>query len=122
MSEIETNKYGGKQSRLNRRYDLIPPIALEVAAAALHHGAVKYGENNWKQITTNEHVNHALNHLFEFLKGADESEDHLAHALVRIMFAYHVDFNGVVTNNAPKPLNEDANSYEQIFYEIFEGI
>ena len=43
-----------------------------------------------KRIPAEEHINHAVQHLFAYLAG-DESDDHLSHAILRAMFAYEVD-------------------------------
>jgi hypothetical protein len=37
-----------------------------------------------------EHINHAIVHLFASLAG-DKSDDHIAHAVVRCLFAYDVN-------------------------------
>ena len=56
--------------------------------------AEKYAETLWnrnyKRIPPEEHINHAVQHLFAYLAG-DESDDHLSHAILRAMFAYEVD-------------------------------
>ena len=44
-----------------------------------------------------EHVNHAVQHLFAYLAGG-ESDDHLDHAILRAMFAYEVDHEREGTN------------------------
>lgn len=115
MSEIETNKYGGRQSKLSVRFDLIPQWPLMAVSNVLYHGAVKYGENNWQGITTREHVNHALNHISEFLLTKEgyvdaaklSEEDHIIHAICRLMFAYHVETFGVVSQNSDEKLNQE---------------
>jgi hypothetical protein len=64
------------------------------AAEVAKYGAEKYGETlfdrNYKKIPPEEHVNHAIQHLFAYLAG-DESDDHLSHAILRAMFAFEVD-------------------------------
>ena len=64
------------------------------AAEVAKYGAEKYGETlfdrNYKKIPPEEHVNHAIQHLFAYLAG-DESDDHLSHAILRTMFAFEVD-------------------------------
>ena len=60
--------------------------ALFSLAATLQQGALKYGSRAWKAVPLYEHVNHAMAHLFRFVDG-DETEDHLAHAFGRCMFA-----------------------------------
>lgn len=81
-----TNEAGGMQTKLPVRMDLIPASVLLEVAAVLAEGAEKYGEYNWVLIDTNDHINHAITHLYRFLSG-DVSENHLAHAICRVMFA-----------------------------------
>lgn len=81
-----TNEAGGKQSHVPYRMDLVPADALLDVAKVLSEGAVKYGENNWKLISINEHINHVLSHLYVYLAD-DTSDDHLSHAVCRAMFA-----------------------------------
>lgn len=68
------------------------------AAEVAKYGADKYGETihsrNYTKIPVEEHINHAIQHLYAYLAG-DTSDDHLGHAIVRAMFAYDVDQNGV---------------------------
>lgn len=81
-----TNEHGGKQSLLPYRFDLMDPHALFALAKVLHMGAEKYGEDNWRNITVREHLNHLLAHVFAYMAG-DESDDHLEHAFCRAMMA-----------------------------------
>ena len=64
------------------------------AATVAQYGAEKYGEDfyhrNYTKISPEEHINHAIQHLYAFLAG-DESDDHLGHAIVRSMFAFEVN-------------------------------
>ena len=64
------------------------------AAETAKYGAEKYNETlqnrNYKRISAEEHINHAIQHLYAFLAG-DESDDHLSHAILRAMFAYEVN-------------------------------
>lgn len=85
--EVEVNELGGKQSKTKCRFDLLPPVAMFKVTEVLQQGAAKYGEDeNWRHIPIKDHLNHALNHIFGWL-GGDNSEDHLSHALCRLMFA-----------------------------------
>lgn len=85
-SETVTNEQGGKQSRLDFRFDLFDPKAMFNLAGILDYGAKKYGVNNWKQIPRNDHLNHALVHIYAYLEG-NRQDDHLGHAFCRLMFA-----------------------------------
>lgn len=85
------NERGGKQSHVPERYDLVDPDALRVMAGILGTGAAKYGTENWRLIELNDHVNHAIAHLYEVLRldrlGWLGLEDDLGNALCRVMFA-----------------------------------
>ena len=81
-----TNSNGASESGTNLRFDLIPSEEIATIAAILIEGAIKYGEYNWKGITTMSHINHALQHIFAYISG-DRSDDHLGHAATRLMFA-----------------------------------
>jgi hypothetical protein len=98
---VTVNKNGGKQSETPYGFHLIPPSAIFDAAKVLKYGAEKYGETfgdrNYTKIDSVDHLNHALQHIYAHLAG-DTQDDHLGHALVRLMFAY--DMN--VRENAPE--------------------
>lgn len=80
------NESGGKQSFVKAMHSAIPPIALKLLAECLGFGARKYGLENWKKISIEENICHALNHLNEWRLG-DRSEPHLINAMARISFA-----------------------------------
>lgn len=89
----------GQQSHLDARFDLIPPTALKTVAEVLGEGEAKYptidGVPNWHYITTNDHLNHALAHVYAYLSGADTGEDDLSHAATRLLLALEIDRIGV---------------------------
>lgn len=66
------------------------PDALIQIAKTLEEGVTKYPMNNWRLIPEEDHLNHALIHLYALEKG-DEQDDHLGHFLTRIMMAYATD-------------------------------
>lgn len=80
------NDKGGKQSELTLRFDLLDTKAMFQLASILHQGAQKYGDNNWRNIPAQDHINHALVHIFAYLQH-DTQDDHLGHAFCRLMFA-----------------------------------
>lgn len=84
--DVVTNSAGAKQSRTEYRCDLLPVKATLAVAEVLKNGAAKYGDNNWRGITTPDHLNHALIHIFAHLAG-DTQEPHLSHAACRVLMA-----------------------------------
>lgn len=93
---VVMNENGGKQSDTPYGFHLLPASSIFAAAEVAAYGAKKYGESfgnrNYTKIPATDHVNHALQHLYGYLAG-DTSDDHLAHAIVRCLFAYDVDQN-----------------------------
>ena len=83
---IVVNSKGGKQSRSRHRCDLLPARATLYVAEVLEQGAAKYGPNNWRSIPCEDHINHALVHLFSYLAG-DRQDSHLEHAACRALMA-----------------------------------
>lgn len=68
------------------------PDMLERIAKVMEYGATKanggkgYPTNNWRLIPQEQHINHALIHLYALDRG-DVQDNHLDHALTRIMMA-----------------------------------
>lgn len=88
MKDGETiiTKDGGKQSFVSARVDLIPPECLLLLGQCLGFGADKYGEENWKKIPLQDHLNHVMVHVLKFQAG-DRTEPHLVNVLARGVFA-----------------------------------
>ena len=84
-----TNANRAKQSAIPYRMDLLPARATLAAANVLHHGAEKYGANNWRGIPVEDHLNHALSHAYAHLAG-DTQDDHLEHFACRAMMALEI--------------------------------
>ena len=84
------NDRGGRQSDTPYRADLLPPLATLAVAAVLKPGAEKYGVNNWHKIPVEDHLNHALVHVFAWLSG-DRQDGHLEHAACRVLMALELN-------------------------------
>ena len=84
--EMEVLENGAMQSKLDTRFDLIPPEAAERLAKVLAYGSKKYSDNNWHGIPLHSHLNHLVRHVYKYLAG-DKSEDHLGHVLCRAAMA-----------------------------------
>lgn len=61
--------------------------AIVTIAKVLKEGAEKYKPNNWRLISEEEHLNHALIHYMAYLLG-DTQDNHLEHCMCRLMMAY----------------------------------
>lgn len=94
-----TNEKGASQSFIEVRFDLIDGPAMFEMAHVLHQGAVKYGENNWRGIPVEDHINHLIMHAYAYLSG-DTSDHHLSHILCRAMFAQAVKIQEESKHNA----------------------
>ena len=84
----------GLQSKTEYRFDLVPPLAIAKVASVLYGGAVKYGSNSWLRLDNpSTHINHCLGHIAAYTAGDTQEgtpEDHLYHALCRLLFAVDV--------------------------------
>lgn len=87
---VVVNKKGGGQSKVEYRFDLLDAKAMFAMTRVLQEGAEKYGADNWRLIDVNDHINHLIIHLYAYL-AKDTSDEHLAHALCRAMFALGVE-------------------------------
>jgi hypothetical protein len=92
-----TTEGGGNHSDSPYFFRGLSPLALAAVARILKPAALKYDGpehhpyadptvRNWHKIEDWEHIEHAFQHLYADLAG-DTSDDHLVHALCRLMFA-----------------------------------
>lgn len=95
---MTTNEAGGKQSALPYRCDLLPAKAVLAVSAVLCKGAIKYDPNNWRKISRDEHINHAMTHILALLAG-DTQDDHLDHAACRLLMALEMEITTKQTKN-----------------------
>lgn len=90
---IQPNDPNSPQTHLEYRTDLLLPDWLLDVAHVLHQGATKYGDNSWKTLPIDDHLNHAMVHIQQYRAG-DRSEQHLINIVCRMMFAYWCDKHG----------------------------
>jgi len=86
VPDIETKNNGARQTAIPYRFDLIDPIAMFELAKVVSEGAKKYAPDNWRGLTVEDNLNRVLAHVYAHLAG-DETDDHLEHALTRMVFA-----------------------------------
>lgn len=78
----------GKQTKIDFAFDLVCPQAMLALARVLQEGRERgRTEAGWKSLPTADHLNHALMHVYAHQAG-DRQEDHLQHALCRLMMAW----------------------------------
>jgi len=94
VDETITNEAGGKQSRIDTRFDLLPAEIHDMVGQVLAHGEGKYGKGNWMLIPISDHIGHALNHISKYRLHKDTND--LTHAIVRLYFAAHLQHEGVL--------------------------
>lgn len=123
---IETNAAGGRQSKLYNMFILLAPQAMRCLTSILRKGGIKYEFENWRKIPVEEHVNHAMNHINNWLvfevakrtkkvaeKSAGLAEDELAHAFCRLMFAVELETlaNGIHDEHLPAAHEQIERKY-----------
>lgn len=83
---ITTNERGGQQSATPYGFHLIDAPAMFALAKVLAEGAERYERDNWRKVDCEEHINHALQHIYAHMAG-DTQDEHLEHAFCRLMMA-----------------------------------
>jgi len=125
-----TSKLGGKQSDIGARFDLVPSSALKLVAETMHEGEGKYGENNWRLIEAESHINHALAHLYGAIRVSDIGPGHLelslaefeavktdlAHAACRALMALEVFVNGTWQADDPRITGPEEEGLPEAAY------
>lgn len=112
-----TNEKGGRQSDTPYGFNELPPLALFAEAKVLAAGAKKYGSRNWTNIPIEDHLNHALQHIFAYLAG-DRSDHHLANLSCRSHFALELaEMTKQKNNESFKELDEAHQAVKKLIYE-----
>jgi hypothetical protein len=83
---IVENEQGGRQSKIDSKLTLIPPKAVIEVGKVMLKGESSHGRDNWRLIPLEDHLDHGLLHIMEYLAG-NTDEDHLAHAATRLLMA-----------------------------------
>jgi hypothetical protein len=94
QDEIEVTPQGGKHSRIGMAFHHLDPELMLELARVLYEGGAKYGRENRKSISTEDHLNHALSHIFMFMNTQGSPVEDLEHAIVRLMFAWTTNKEG----------------------------
>lgn len=113
---ITVNEKGGGQSEIPVRFDLIDGKALFKMAHVLDEGAKKHGDNNWRLVDIDDHLNHLIMHAYAYLAG-DRSDEHLSHIMCRAMFAQAVEIQ-----EDAAPIFADNSAYLRILQDAAAAI
>lgn len=84
---------GGKRDEagFNFNFFSVSPIGLKRLAQIHYEGDTRYGYGNWRKgLPFSNIMNHAMNHLFLYLKG-DKSQDNLAKVTWGMMALMHLE-------------------------------
>jgi hypothetical protein len=98
-AEIVVNERGGKQSKAVAAFHLLDAPTMIRLGKVLQYGASRYGRDNWRKIPCEDHLNHALAHIFAAFAG-DTQDDHLGHAFCRLMMACATEADGSLERRA----------------------
>ncbi len=96
-AERVVNEAGGSQSYIPGRFDLFDGAAMFEMARVMGEGAEKHGEQNWRMIPLDDHLNHLLMHVFAYLAG-DRTDEHLSHIMCRAMMAQACEIQDLERN------------------------
>ena len=96
---IETNKRGGKQSKIKGKMTEVPPLALIEVSIVMAIGAKncpreKDGTPNWHKINCYSNIDHSLEHVANFTAEGNKSDrdkkymrEELSHYAARALMA-----------------------------------
>lgn len=91
---------GATRSEMTTAFSLLPWDALQSAAKVMKEGAATHGRHNWKQgFPIDEGLDHVLDHLANYMAGADDDVDHLAHAICGLLMVKSFDLQGEKFND-----------------------
>lgn len=62
--------------------------------ATMQEGTLKYGANTWREQSVVEHLNHIDEHV-RCARNHFTDEDHLAHAVVRLLMVMEMESDGL---------------------------
>lgn len=87
--QVDSLRPDGLASPVSYRFDLIPPHALMKMAEVMEEGArTGHKDEGWRKMSVDDLLNHAVGHIIKYRQGVDDKEDHLSHAMIRLMMAW----------------------------------
>ena len=81
----------GLASPVSYRFDLLPVHALMKMAEVMEEGhRTGHKDHGWTKMSVDDLLNHAIGHIVQHMQDVKDGEDHLSHAMVRLMMAWEV--------------------------------
>ncbi len=94
---------------------MIPQEALRRIASVMGHGAEKYPEPKWIKLSDVAHLNAALRHISEHLRGnyrdIQSGLPHLAHAATRLIFAMETGGYQTISDDGQRMAKSTQEEY-----------
>ena len=85
---IVTNSQGGKQSKIDTAFSLVPHDSLLAVARVMKQGSERYEKDNWRKLSADEIYDHLMEHLVKWHMTGNKED--LEHAITRAMMLYSV--------------------------------
>lgn len=85
---IVVNKNGGKQSKIDTAFSLVPHDSMLAVAKVMKIGSERYEKDNWRKLSADEIYDHMMEHFVKWYMTGNMED--LEHGVTRGMMLYSV--------------------------------